>query len=198
MDWTGERYIPGKCPEPITIATHVKRYEWAKEFAKGRRVLDVGCGVGYGTAMLAETAVEAVGFDCDHDSIQYAQEHYQAEGLGFAIGNAEECVFPPKRFDVAICFELLEHLDDPDACLAAVWTMLEDGGLLIASTPNRDKPEGDFHRHAWQSLAFADLIERGGFRTVAILGQHEADAWELNVQRWRDGAYTTIVAIAEP
>lgn len=199
LPWTGERYVPGVCPEESTELQHLARYRWAQGFTKKRHVLDVGCGCGYGTAILADGAASAVGFDCDHDSIQYAQERYQAGGIGFAIGNAEECVFPTHRFDVAVCFELLEHLDDPDACLVAMWSMLRENGLLIASTPNLDKPEPDavFHKHAWRSLAFADLIEQAGcFRVIAIFGQHVDDAWELNVQRWDDGAYTTIVAVA--
>ena len=200
LPWTGERYVPGVCPEPDTEKAHLERYQWAAHFAKGRRVLDVGCGCGYGTAMLGSVATKAVGYDCDAASIEYAQEHYAEAGrVGFAIADAEESPFPPASFDVAVCFELLEHLDDPDTCLRAMWAMLDDRGLLIASTPNVAKlqPEAVFHKHAWRSLAFADLVERGGFfRVVAMLGQGAAEEWKLDVRRWQNSPYTTIVAVA--
>lgn len=200
LPWTGERYVPGVCPEESTELQHVARYRWAREFARNRIVLDVGCGCGYGTAILDETATKVVGFDSDFDSIQYAQKNYAVPGrVGFAIGDAEKRLFPPTSFDVAVCFELLEHLDDPDACLRSMWAMLRENGLLIASTPNLAKPEPEavFHKHAWPALRFADLIERSGmFRCVAFLGQDERDDWRLNVQRWKDSPYTTIVAVA--
>ena len=81
-----ERIIPDET-EPGIVALHLKRYEFARPYAEGKDVLDAGCGVGYGTAFLAETARRAVGVDISRDAIAYARRRYGAHNVRYEIAS---------------------------------------------------------------------------------------------------------------
>ena len=83
MEFTGERVIPGQVDTDLW-QEHLARYALARQWAKGLRLLDAGCGSGYGTALLAGTAREAVGLDLSADALSYAREHYHGSKIGRA------------------------------------------------------------------------------------------------------------------
>lgn len=189
MEWTGERWVPGKSPGGIE-EQHVARYEWAKGFCEGKRVLDVGCGCGAGTAMLAEVAAEIEACDASDEAVAYAQEHYPvctyrgfpAHVLDGAMGVRKYA----DDFDVAVCFEVLEHAEFVQDDVQQIAAVLRPGGLLLASTPNRAfhgrpqvpaDPDG-FHVREYNVGEFVALIGANGFRVAGWSGQWPP-GWEV-------------------
>ncbi len=122
------------------FAWHLFRYVWALPYAFGRNVLDLGCGSGYGTALLAGVARSVVGVDYDSEAVGLCAETYGGlRNVRFAVMEASHLGFGTGRFALLTCFEVLEHLSSGDAntAMAEMARVLEGAGLLLASTPNR-------------------------------------------------------------
>jgi SAM-dependent methyltransferase len=168
-----ERIIPDET-EPGIVALHLKRYEFARPYAEGKDVLDAGCGVGYGTAFLAETARRAVGVDISRDAIGYARRRYGAHNVRYEVGDLLALPFADHSFDVVCAFETVEHLSEPRRFVAEAVRVLRPGGRLIASTPQVDaaeeRPENPFHEHEYSADDFEALF-RERFSSVELLGQ---------------------------
>jgi len=136
MPFTGERFTP-ECVREIWYE-HWHRYLFARRLVAGKRVLDVACGEGYGSALLSDAAAEVVGVDIDAPSIAHARERYgQRTNLTFETGNAIALDFPPGRFDLVVSFETLEHLSAQEELLAGFARVLTDDGVLIVSSPDK-------------------------------------------------------------
>src|SRR5579885_297921 len=84
-EFTGERVIPGQVDIDL-LNEHLARYAFAARLARGKRVLDAGCGAGYGTAELARVALSAAGIDSAADAIDYARANYCLPNLFFTQG----------------------------------------------------------------------------------------------------------------
>ena len=81
-EFTGERVIPGQVDIDL-MNEHVARYAFAARLARGKRVLDAGCGAGYGSAELAKVAASVLGVDVAADAVDFAREHYRLPHLSF-------------------------------------------------------------------------------------------------------------------
>ena len=86
LEWTGERYVPWMEEGDIHYE-HLHRYRFAKEFVKGKKALDLACGEGYGSFMLAEDARKVIGIDIDEVTIRHASSKYVKENLTFMKGS---------------------------------------------------------------------------------------------------------------
>ena len=146
MEFTGERVIPGEV-DPDLWQEHVSRYLLARSWVGGAGVLDAGCGAGYGTALLAETAAEVIGLDHASEAVEYARAHYQKPRVVFQQGECSPLPFADGQFDWVVAFEVIEHLPDADAFLREVRRVLRPQGRLAVSTPNRRfyTEEHDYH-----------------------------------------------------
>jgi len=129
-----ERIVPDET-EPGIVAIHLKRYEFARQFCAGREVLDAGCGVGYGSAYLAETARRVVGVDIDGDAIGYARQRYAAPNVEFVQADVCAMPFDDAAFDVACSFEAIEHVPDPERLVAELRRVVRADGVCVLSTP---------------------------------------------------------------
>src|SRR5581483_5404685 len=99
-EFTGERLIPGQVDVDL-LNEHLARYTFAARLARGKRVLDAGCGAGYGAAELAHAAQCVVGLDCAAEALAFAREHYRLPNLQFEQGS---CVALPHKDS---CFDLV-------------------------------------------------------------------------------------------
>lgn len=114
MDFN-ERVIPGVSAN-FLYQEALARYEFALKYIKpGDKILDVGCGTGYGAAILGRYA-KVIGIDSERQAIEYARQKYH-EDAKFRIGDAEELNFDDKFFEIAISFEVIEHLKSPQKFL---------------------------------------------------------------------------------
>ena len=136
LHYSGERIIPGEVPEDLELR-HRRRYEFARKYVEGRRALDVGCGEGYGSAILAEKAAHVVSIDISEEAVAHASAAYPMKNVEFQCMPAEQIPFSDNSFDVIVCFELIEHTRDHIAVMNAMRRVLRPGGILILSTPNK-------------------------------------------------------------
>jgi 2-polyprenyl-3-methyl-5-hydroxy-6-metoxy-1,4-benzoquinol methylase len=119
---------------------HLLRYAWACQFVRrGDRVLDIACGMGYGSYLVRRNteAGLVLGADNSATSIRYAKVSFRTRGVGFRQFDAESLrALREARFDVVLSFETLEHLREPEAFLQDVWRLLRPCGRVIVSVPN--------------------------------------------------------------
>ena len=135
-EFTGERLIPGEVDIDL-LNEHMARYTFAARLARGKRVLDAGCGAGYGSAFLAETAEAVTGVDSASEAIGHAREHYQAPALAFEQASVNALPFADGSFDLVVAFEVIEHLEDWRGFLHEAARVMAPAGQLIVSTPNK-------------------------------------------------------------
>ena len=180
MEFTGERFIPGKADEELAIE-HFTRYRFAAQFAVGKRVLDAACGSGYGSKILAETAENVCGIDISSEAVAFANENYKAENISFQCASVAELPFQDQSFDLIVSFETLEHVDEQtqQAFLREIRRTLKPGGILVMSTPNREvydkRGDNEFHVHELSYTEFESFL-REAFRTVCFYPQ----MWEIS------------------
>jgi SAM-dependent methyltransferase len=168
-----ERIVPDETESGI-VAIHLKRYEFARSFCAGKRVLDAACGVGYGTASLAAVASHVVGVDLDLESVAYATQRYGAANVVFVHGDVTALPFPAASFDVVCSFETIEHVDVPEQALDEFARVLRPNGLLIASTPHvpvtTRAPSNPYHRIEFDRPDLERLLSER-FADVEVFGQ---------------------------
>lgn len=180
-EFTGERVIPGQV-EVDLWAEHAARYAFAARLAKGKRVLDLGCGTGYGTATLAEVARQCTGLDNAPEAIEYASAHYP--GPQFLLHSAIDLPFPDGCFDLITAFELIEHLADWPRMLSEARRVLDPAGLLIASTPNKlyyaearaQAGPNPYHAHEFEYAEFAAALQQA-FPYTRVMLQDRLEAF---------------------
>ena len=149
---------------------HLARYSLALQWAPGHRVLDVCCGVGYGSFILASSGASAVlGLDIAEDAIQAARAQPALPNLEFAVHDA--CVPYPRAgtWDLITCFEGIEHVPDPKKLLDNIYGALQPGGVAIVSSPNSDGYEkghsgNPFHPSEMKESEFRALIDAQSWR----------------------------------
>ena len=146
----GERMIPDAHRDAVVYIEHIVRYEFAARLLRGKSVLDVACGSGYGSEVLAQAGAHSVvGVDLSPEASRYADGRYSSDSTSFLAGDAEHLPFRAASFDVIVSFETIEHLHDPFSFLSEVKRLLKPDGLLVISSPNKGVfIEGNpFHVH---------------------------------------------------
>ena len=165
-EFTGERLIPGEVDVDL-LNEHMARYTFAARLARGKRVLDAGCGAGYGSAALAEVAERVTGVDVAAEAVEYARANYQLPNLAFEQASVTQLPFPNGAFDLIAAFEVIEHLEDWRGFLIETSRVLAPGGQLIVSTPNKlyytesrgVQGPNPFHVHEFEFEEFAGELK---------------------------------------
>lgn len=138
--YTGERYTPWRSEPGSQVAgSHIARYAWAAQRLFGKKVVDLGCGCGYGTYMLSWVADSVSGVDCDEATISYCVRQFRAPNLEFLCIDLAHPDLYDALYAVGDCFvalEFLEHLDDPVP-------IIDNFGPLLWSMPVNDTSQ--FH-----------------------------------------------------
>ena len=136
LPFTGERYVPGTRGE-IWIE-HWHRYHFARRWVAGRDVLDVACGEGYGSALLARDAARVVGVDVSVEAIEHARTAYASvPNASFECASCTKLPLADASVDVAVTFETIEHIEGQEVFIAELARVLRPSGLLVLSCPNR-------------------------------------------------------------
>lgn len=172
MDFTGERMVPEKAGD-ATFWEHIYRYRFATQYVRHKRVLDIACGEGYGTAALFHAgAKQVIGIDISADACRHARKKY---GIDARTGDALHIPIPSQSIDIIVSFETIEHLGDPAAFLNECKRVLASQGQLIISTPNREiysrhGQRNPFHHNELDITEFTSLL-RQRFRISKIFTQ---------------------------
>lgn len=139
LPWTGERLVTQQKDMHFVIE-HLHRYALAMKLASNKIVLDVACGEGYGSNLLAEVADKVFGVDIDVDTIVHAREKYQEykpEKLTYLQGDVTNLPHEIGLVDMIVSFETLEHVKDQEAMLASFKRHLKPNGIVLISTPEK-------------------------------------------------------------
>ncbi len=148
---------------------------FACRYVRGKRVLDLATGIGYGAEMLSRLgeASSVTGVDCSEEAIAFASGHYSRPGLAFMVGDALRLGFTDAGFDVVVSLETIEHIADYSCFLDEVSRVLGKDGVLVISTPNlRYDSRNPLHVSAFTIEEFsAALLPR--FEHVDMFGQEE-------------------------
>lgn len=166
VEFTGERIIPGQVDADL-MNEHLARYAFAARLARGKRVLDIACGAGYGSAELARTALTVTGVDVAAEAVDWAREHFTLPNLRFEQASATALPHPDAAFDLVVAFEVIEHLGDWAGFLREARRVLVPGGQFIVSTPNRLyyaetrrlSGPNPFHLHEFEYAEFRAELE---------------------------------------
>ena len=178
MEFTGERYVPTEAGE--IRHEHLHRYAWCARLVEGKDVLDIACGEGYGSAMLARRARSVKGVDIASDAVAHASATYQdIHGLEFMQGNAAEIPLGDNSVDVVVSFETIEHHDRHREMLSEIRRVLRPDGLLVISSPNRvvySELAGHHNEFHVKELDFAefDAVLQEQFDNICYFGQRLA------------------------
>jgi SAM-dependent methyltransferase len=130
---TGERTLPDVPEENYWFRRHLVVYEWIAARAHGRRVVDLACGEGYGSAVLARTAARVTGVDANPEAHEHALLKYTAPNLGFERNMIE---LWSGDADCVVFLQTIEHVQDPDAVLVRLRDLVGPSGVVYVSTPN--------------------------------------------------------------
>jgi SAM-dependent methyltransferase len=132
-----ERFVPEQMHGLIEVE-HLARYRWACTCAAGRRVLDAGCGVGYGSLLLhAAGSVSVTGVDIAHEAVDEAVRR-AGHVAQFVLGDVADLPLDDASFEMVVCFETIEHVLNQDRALDELRRVLVRDGLLFVSSPNRE------------------------------------------------------------
>lgn len=136
LPFTGERFVPGTKGE--IWMEHWHRYHFAARWAEGRALLDVACGEGYGSALLARDAARVTGIDVSQQAIDHAQRTYAGvTNLEFVRASCTGLPLADASVDVAVSFETLEHIEGQARFLDELARVLRPAGTLLLSCPNK-------------------------------------------------------------
>lgn len=201
MKDTGERHIIGDSfmdwSQYYNHLMHVETYRYAKRYCEGKRVLDYGCGSGYGVRLLSEVATEVVGTDVSDEAVDYARNQYTARNVCFKnISAIDEALF-----DVVTSFQVIEHVDNVHQYLKGIKQHLLPQGTVLISTPNRvnrlfrwQKPWNPFHVKEYTAEELKLVLEKH-FEKVDILHiTSKGDLYKHEIQRTKKQKLVTLPA----
>jgi len=130
---TGERTLPDVPEENYWYRRHLAVYEWVAERCRGLDVVDMACGEGYGSAVLARRAAGVVGVDANPEAFEHARARYTRPGLRFERDLVDRFAEP---CDAVVFLQTIEHVQEPEKVLAHFKSILRPGGTAYVSTPN--------------------------------------------------------------
>lgn len=169
----GERMVPSYHKGAMVYGEHISRYDSIAPLVKGKSVLDIASGSGYGSYIIGEHAKSVVGVEIDKKSVAYAQRNYSRPNVTFVKGSAESIPQDDKKFDVVVSFETIEHIKNYKKFVAEVKRILKPNGTFVVSTPNDlEFPEGNhFHLHEFTEEELKDLLKQY-FKYVEVSYQY--------------------------
>ena len=178
LSLTGERTLPDVPAENYWYRRHLAVYRWVADRCRGLDVVDMACGEGYGTAVIAQRAARVTGVDANPEAHEHARLKYSRPGVRFVRDLVESYDEP---CDAIVFLQTVEHLSDPGAVLDRFRELLRPGGTAYVSTPNvltlappgAEKSDNPWHVREYRSEEFRALCE-ASFERVELLGLFHA------------------------
>jgi SAM-dependent methyltransferase len=193
LELTGERTLPDVPEENYWFRRHLAVYRWIAERCRGKRVVDMACGEGYGAAVLSETAAAVIGVDANPEAFEHARLRYRAPNLSFERALVEQ-FDQGAPLDAIVFLQTIEHVEQPDRLLARFASLLSPGGVLYVTTPNRltlappgaERSGNPWHVREYAPEEFAALV-RPAFEAADLLGLFHARKLRLHELAIRAG-----------
>ncbi|GAC1439615.1 MAG: class I SAM-dependent methyltransferase [Solirubrobacteraceae bacterium] len=185
---TGERTLPDVPEENYWYRRHLVVYEWIARRVCGLRVVDLACGEGYGSAVLAERAREVTGVDANPEAYEHARLRYRQANLSYERDLIETW---PGNVDAAVFLQTIEHVQDPGAVLAhlgeiAPTAYVSTPNLLTLAPPGAEKSENPWHVKEYRAAEFEALC-RAHWPRVELYGLFHARRLRLHELALRAG-----------
>lgn len=176
---TGERTVPGIPEENYWFRRHEAAYEFAGDLVSGT-VLEVGCGEGYGTALLAPRTGLIIGVDYDELTVAHAVRTYPDPR--FVRGNLAALPVRDSSIRAVVTLQVIEHVWNHAEFIGECVRVLRPEGFLLVTTPNRltfspglDAPINPFHTVEFTAAELAELLARSGVEVTRTLGLHASE-----------------------
>lgn len=153
---------------PAEFGIHLARYLPVRELVRGRRVLDIGCGEGYASAVMKSrwAAQEVLGLDIDVASVKSARRRFSQSGLSYHASDVNEFLESRSRsFDVVTCVETIEHLESPETTVGLIDTVAKRASYVYITCPNdvwyygQGESLNPFHSRSYTLQEFRELTE---------------------------------------
>jgi SAM-dependent methyltransferase len=175
LELTGERTLPDVPDENYWYRRHLAVYEWIANRVEGLRVVDLACGEGYGSNVLAGMAAEVVGIDANPEAHEHAVRRYVRPNLAFDRSLVEEFRGP---CDAVVFLQTIEHVHDPGAlcaqlAAAAPTAFISTPNRLTLAPPGAEKSDNPWHLREYTLAEYQELL-KPHFSSVEILGLHHA------------------------
>lgn len=168
---------------------HRKAYEETARIVAGKRVLDLGCNVGYGTEVMLATAASAAGLDVSPRSVEAARTRL-GKAVDIRLYNGLRSDFPDQSFDAVVSLQVIEHISDYNTYFSEILRLLRPGGVALLTTPNAClrlepgmKPWYEFHVREFTPKELHDLLATR-FESVEVRGLFGNEAiYRIEYQR---------------
>lgn len=193
LELTGERTLPDVPAENYWFRRHLAVYDWIARQLAGKRVIDMACGEGYGSEVLARRAGEVVGVDANPEAHDHARLRYVRSNLRFERGLVET-FGEPESCDAVVFLQTIEHVHDPVAVLEHLRSLLAPRGVAYVSTPNvltlappgAERSGNPWHLKEYRAGEFRELCA-SVFGSVELLGLFHARKLRIHEQALRLG-----------
>ena len=174
-EFSGERLVP-EASDPDLRNEHVARYRFAELLAPGKRVLDAGCGFGYGSAGIGLAGGTAFALDSAGEAVRRGQAEHS--DVRFVQGDCTALPFADGSLDLVVCFEVIEHIEAWSESIAEAARVLAPPGVFLVSTPNRSyygasrEEPNPFHVHEFDYGEFHDALRQAFPYTIVFCENH--------------------------
>ncbi|HAB51536.1 MAG TPA: hypothetical protein DCE80_05075 [Ignavibacteriales bacterium] len=159
---------------------HLSRYRFALDCIHGQDVLDIACGTGYGTKLLASRAKRVIGIDLNEKTIEYANQSYSGDNITYLVANAGKIPLDNSSIDAVVSFETIEHVSCDRTFLNEVKRVLRPGGKFILSTPN-GYWENPFHLRGYNYSSFKNILSEY-FKDIYVFNHNSNPVEPQNVK----------------
>ncbi|WP_447951040.1 class I SAM-dependent methyltransferase [Chryseobacterium koreense] len=175
MEITGERHVLtgdfSNLAEYYNHLMHLATYQYAEKFIAGKKVLNFGCGSGYGSSLLSKAAQSVIGADISREAVDFANEKYAAKNLSFRTINE----IGGEKFDAITSFQVIEHVSNYQEYVKTLKKLLKPDRILLISTPDREnrlysfqQPWNIFHLKEYSGKSLKNALTKE-FKQVKIL-----------------------------
>jgi 2-polyprenyl-3-methyl-5-hydroxy-6-metoxy-1,4-benzoquinol methylase len=170
------------------------RYIEALEYVKGLDVLDIACGVGWGSYLLAKGGANKVtGIDLSEDALLNAKKYYNSSNVNYILGNSSKIPVDSNSFDVIVSFETIEHVENPDTFIEELHRVSKKNTLLVLSTPNgycfknsiNGKPENPFHFQEYLKDDIENMFNKDKWQIISYKGQYPMKVESKDIKEYQ-------------
>jgi len=169
-----EHIMPDDVRGGEALQLHLARYEFAATHVRARRILDIACGAGYGTRLLADRhpdTVEALGVDISNDVVDHARNHYGGPRIEYRVGDGMR-FSDADGFDTIVSLETIEHVPDPAGFVSRMVALLRPRGVFIGSVPTTPSVDANpNHLHDFTESSFRSMLMPHGLTEIANFRQ---------------------------
>lgn len=172
-----------------------KAYTFCKQYCRNKRVVEFGCGSGFGTHRIAEVATSVTAIDNDHNTIQQCRVKYKKNNLHFQVDQAEQFI-SKRKYDVAVSFQVIEHIEPQfvENYLLSIKRTLKPKGVCFISTPNAPLSlynENPYHFKEYSGIELKTFLARY-FTQVTLFGVEGNSSVRLFEKKRKERVLSTL------